>query len=629
MKIDKLKINGFGKITKREIEFSENINIIYGNNEAGKSTLLRFIPCMLYGVSKNKNGKEISDFDRFKPWHTDEFSGKIQYTLDDGNKYEVYRDFKKKNPIIYDNNQQDISKNFEVDKTKGIDFYTEQTGIDEETFLNTAISEQEELRLNKNNQNSIIQKLSNLASTGDDNISYKKSYDKLSKMQIEKVGTERSSQRPLNIVTNNIHELNAKRKELKTTIDSMQSSISSKDEVENQLAEEKNKSNFLKKLKLDYENNRVKIAEVNVNKNLEDEYKEKIEFLKDKIDENAESNIKKKKINFMPYYVVSAIFLILSIALYIFTKNILLSLACIIPVLVCIIIAIIKNQKNNKEVKAKIDELSEIRNNIANEIKILTETKENKKKVYEQSYNALMQEIEESKNNLKKEYISKVNANYILTALEYSYEEIIQELETIENKIHTLEFKLHTIRNDVESLNTQIEECTQIEEEIEIEVSKRDSLLKLNTSFELAKDCLQKAYEETKQSISPKFTQNLGNTIKNISNGKYVNVKLNDVDGLIAEIETGEYMPISRLSTGTIDQMYLSLRLSALLEVSDEKMPIILDEAFAYFDDERLSNILNYIKKEYPEYQILIFTCSNRERTVLDRLGIEYTLCEI
>ena len=448
-------------------------------------------------------------------------------------------------------------------------------------------------------------------------------------MQIEKVGTERSSQRPLNIVTNNIHELNAKRKELKTTIDSMQSSISSKDEVENQLAEEKNKSNFLKKLKLDYENNRVKIAEVNVNKNLEDEYKEKIEFLKDKIDENAESNIKKKKINFMPYYVVSAIFLILSIALYIFTKNILLSLACIIPVLVCIIIAIIKNQKNNKEVKAKIDELSEIRNNIANEIKILTETKENKKKVYEQSYNALMQEIEESKNNLKKEYISKVNANYILTALEYSYEEIIQELETIENKIHTLEFKLHTIRNDVESLNTQIEECTQIEEEIEIEVSKRDSLLKLNTSFELAKDCLQKAYEETKQSISPKFTQNLGNTIKNISNGKYVNVKLNDVDGLIAEIETGEYMPISRLSTGTIDQMYLSLRLSALLEVSDEKMPIILDEAFAYFDDERLSNILNYIKKEYPEYQILIFTCSNRERTVLDRLGIEYTLCEI
>ena len=94
MKIDKLKINGFGKITKREIEFSENINIIYGNNEAGKSTLLRFIPCMLYGVSKNKNGKEISDFDRFKPWHTDEFSGKIQYTLDDGNKYEVYRDFK-------------------------------------------------------------------------------------------------------------------------------------------------------------------------------------------------------------------------------------------------------------------------------------------------------------------------------------------------------------------------------------------------------------------------------------------------------------------------------------------------------------------------------------------------------
>ena len=629
MKINKIKINGFGKISQKEIELDDNINIISGNNEAGKSSLLKFISCMFYGASKNKNGKEISDFDKYKPWHTEEFSGKIQYTLDDGKQYEVYRDFKKKNPVIYDNNQQDISKDFEIDKSRGIEFFTEQTGIDEETFFNTAISEQEGTRLSKNGQNGIIQKLSNMASTGDDNISYKKSFDRLSKMQIEKVGTERSSQRPLNIITNKINELNVKRKALQNTIDTMQNSISSKDTSEKELTEEKEKNNFLKNLKSNCENNRIKIAEVNVNKNLEKEYEEKIEFLNEKIDENAESNIKKKKFNFIPYYIVSVIFVILGIALYILLKNVVYSAICLIAVIICIGIAVFKNIKNQKEIKAKIDELSDIRNNISKEIKILTETKENKKKEYEQKYNDLMNEIEANKDKLKKEYISKVNANYVLEALEYSYEEISQELEDNENRIHTLEFKLHTIRSDIESLNTQIEECTQVEEEIEIAVSERDNLLKLNNSFELAKECLQSAYEEVKQSISPKFTKNLGNTIKTISNSKYVNVKLNDIDGLVAEVETGEYLPINRLSTGTIDQMYLALRLSALSEISNEKMPIILDETFAYFDDERLCNILQYIKEEYSEYQILIFTCSDREKEALDKVGIKYNICKM
>ena len=79
MKIKNLKINGFGKIKDKEISLTEGINVIYGENEAGKSSMLKFITAMLYGASKNKNGREISDFDRFKPWKFDEFSGKIKY----------------------------------------------------------------------------------------------------------------------------------------------------------------------------------------------------------------------------------------------------------------------------------------------------------------------------------------------------------------------------------------------------------------------------------------------------------------------------------------------------------------------------------------------------------------------
>ena len=82
MKINYLKINGFGKLENKDIELNKKINIIKGNNEAGKSTLLNFIASSIYGISKTKNGKDMSTFDRYKPWSGLEFSGKINYELD-------------------------------------------------------------------------------------------------------------------------------------------------------------------------------------------------------------------------------------------------------------------------------------------------------------------------------------------------------------------------------------------------------------------------------------------------------------------------------------------------------------------------------------------------------------------
>ena len=110
MIINYLKINGFGKIKNKEINLSDNINIIYGKNEQGKTTTLKFLEAMFYGASKNKNGKDICDFEKYKPWTGDDYSGKLAYTLKNGEEFEVYREFKKKNPKIYNKNGEDISK---------------------------------------------------------------------------------------------------------------------------------------------------------------------------------------------------------------------------------------------------------------------------------------------------------------------------------------------------------------------------------------------------------------------------------------------------------------------------------------------------------------------------------------
>jgi len=66
-----------------------------------------------------------------------------------------------------------------------------------------------------------------------------------------------------------------------------------------------------------------------------------------------------------------------------------------------------------------------------------------------------------------------------------------------------------------------------------------------------------------------------------------------------------------------------------LKELTTETMPIILDESFAYYDEERLENILKYLDTEFTDSQIIIFTCTNREKEILKRLEINYQNIEI
>ena len=202
MKILNLKINNFGKLSNKDFKLENGINIVYGQNESGKSTLLKFIMGMLYGLSKNKNGKFISDLEKYTPWNGGEFSGKISYELDNGKKFEVFRDFKKKNPNIYNEQLEDISNTFNIDKTTGNKFFYDQTKVDEELFSSTIVSLQEETKLEEKEQQTLVQKMFNIASTGEDNLSFQKIMNKLNKRQMEEIGTSRSQDRPINIITN-------------------------------------------------------------------------------------------------------------------------------------------------------------------------------------------------------------------------------------------------------------------------------------------------------------------------------------------------------------------------------------------------------------------------------------------
>ena len=128
-----------------------------------------------------------------------------------------------------------------------------------------------------------------------------------------------------------------------------------------------------------------------------------------------------------------------------------------------------------------------------------------------------------------------------------------------------------------------------------------------------------------KKNISPKFNKMLSENIEKISNGKYKNIIIND--NLLVELNDGRYIPAENLSIGTIEQIYLSLRLSIMNELSKEKMPIMLDESFAYYDNERLSSALEFLSK--VDNQVILFTCTEREKELLDNMNIEYNYIEL
>lgn len=630
MKLNHLKVNGFGKLKEKEIDLSDNINIIYGLNESGKSTLQKFITGTFFGLSKNKNGKEISDLEKYTPWNSYEFSGKIKYTLDNGENYEVFRDFNKKNPIIYDENKNDISYKFSIDKNKGNKFFEEQIGIDENTFLDTALTPQQNVKLNKTSQNNIIQKITNIISSGNENISYKKTLDKIIKMQNDKIGTQRSSQKPINIIEDKIAKLERNIFELQD-FDSEQKQIEQDiNKYENIIEKETNKLNLLKEMRNYLENSKFKIAELDFNKRLEDEYDEKIEDLKNRIDIKAKQNIRLQKTNYTKQYFILVIFIIVSIVIFVMKNKMILKILSILPIIAIILGIIIDKIIKKQKINEKLKQIEELQLKIKKEIEILKQNKDEKSIETKIKNQMLNLEFQKNDEYLINKYSGIIELNYIHNVLAMDVDDISSASNISQEKIEDAKIKLHYLKTEYENCSQDQIKLNELQEELNELNYERNELYSLNNSYNIAIECLEEAYKEMKEQINPNLNKRLCEMVRKISNGKYENIIFDDNNGLCVELNNGQYIPAEMLSIGTIDEMYLALRISVLKEISNENIPIILDEAFAYFDNERLKNLLEFISNEYKNNQIIIFTCSTREVEALRKINVlNYNLIEL
>ena len=641
MKIENIKINSYGKLKNKEIDLSDGINVIYGKNEAGKSTLLKFIQNIFYGTSKNKKGKSFSDYDLYKPWDDEDFSGKIKYSLDSNEKFEVYREFGKKNPKVYNEQLEDITNKFNINKSTGSEFFYEQTNVDEFMFLSSIVSMQREVKLNSVDQNVYIQKIANLASTGDDGVSFKKAIDKLNKKQLDEIGTDRSQGKPINILKNRILEYEKSLESLEIYNNNRFMQEKEEEEVLNKIEKLKNKGNFLKELqnikqteKLEQEKLNFKEQLKEKNNNQIKELEEEINTIKNNKNIKIESEEDIKKINIKLYSIISLICIVLGIVSFIITNNIFSIIIMVSLIFLIFAIYLLNKSKINKKIETEENKKKKIDNNIKEKINLLQNKIEFINKNNEEIdaelntlNNKLDMELDLKKENLKTQYLNIIELSEINSFLEKN--DLKEEININEETIHKYEINLAKLNIEKKQTLEKLEEFVDIKEKLDCAQEEYSELQIKNEKINKTKEFIKNAYEKMKNSVTPVFTSNLSNIIEQISDGKYSKVYINDTDGMIVGLPNGEYVSAEKLSTGTIEQLYLSLRLSMARKISKEIMPIILDETFAYYDDERLKNTLKFLKENFKENQILIFTCTHREERCLDNINQKYNLISL
>ena len=699
MKIKNIKVNAYGNIENKDINLEEGINIIHGANESGKSTLLNYIISIFYGISRNKDGKVLSDYEKYKPWNSTEFSGRIEYQLDNGEKYEIFRDFNKKNPKIYNDKLEDISDEFATDKKDGSKFFMEQMGIDKQMYLSTVVSTQEEVRLDEKNQNMLIQKIANLAGTGEDNVSYKKALTKLQEKIRDEIGTNKTSQKPINIVEKEIAEINnkiaetAKYKDRKYEIDNEKEQILNELrelEQQKQILQElhnsmRNEEEIKSRLEIQEKNRREnldKINELTNQKNAINEKNEKIQNAKNHLQEiikEHQENIEKLNLEIekmvnekeeipenekpsIPFIIITVLLIVALVCSIVLIKNYLISGIIGVAIIIGSIVRLMsknKQKKNKAELKERVNQEKQFKKeklekqkeqiiaNINTVSKELEKQEDEEKQVnseismlkgqiilLEKNNEKISEEIENDNEQIKdrvekskQQIIEKYQYEKVKDLLQINnYQEYLSQME---ERINNSKIKIKGLEIEYNTIMPQLDEIVVLEEKLEADKEKLAELKDKEDIINIAIENLMDAYEEMKTTITPKFTKNLSESIQKISNDKYNKVTINDENGMIIENNRGEYVEAIKLSTGTIDQLYLALRLSMIDELSKENLPIILDESFAYSDNNRLKNMLQYLSSELNNHQAIIFTCTDREKKMLEAMGIEYNLVEL
>lgn len=196
------------------------------------------------------------------------------------------------------------------------------------------------------------------------------------------------------------------------------------------------------------------------------------------------------------------------------------------------------------------------------------------------------------------------------------------ELELKESEIRDLEINLLEKISEIENKLSKMtmRRSLEIEEEIIILKKEEKELLKYYDTLKLTKDILKESHEK----LSEDYINELNSKVScnyNFITGSERDIKVSEIFDM-RYLENGKILEEKYLSKGSLDQLYLSLRIAmADIMFKGKKVPFILDEPFVHYDKERVKNTLDLLWSKKEKYQFIIFTCHDREVDLMKNKG--------
>lgn len=553
LKIKKIELLSYGKIKNLELILDPGLNIIFGENESGKSTIRSFIFNMLYGGTTpgSNRANYTKDYERHIPWDTPRFEGSLLIE-DDGNDYLFHRNFQKRNEYFSARNLLDGSNardKFYIDQSRRVQVIgDEYFGITESTLRDLFLIS-EEVEMEENLSKDLKDRIINQMSTKSEKVSIGNVISR-----IENNTDTRDIRREMRNLDSEIKNIDKKISENYSFNENKDfNDISKIDEDLYKLNQaEMNQKNIIEAL-LDEKNNYENELEQN-----DISYEE--EYLIEEIE-------KVNKFNIFTNYLLPILTFIIGIIIYLMTDT--LPLALIIILFSVILFFIVFNKKSLRDEKIQ---------RLYNKLDII-------------------------KN--KESAVINTNINKLKSEIEL--------LENIRTKKTNLTIHRESVLNDIERKQSKTRELENLRVERKKLVSKLDEL---SFKQKMGREAIKIINDLTKKSfrnISSTLIEDASYFLSYITNGKYEKLYITEKGDIsVYDTEIRRIVDVEELSKGTISQIYLSYRL-ALIENSGVEFPIIIDEGLSFYDQRRQDSTMKLLEQISEKHQIIFFTNNYRD----------------
>lgn len=193
--------------------------------------------------------------------------------------------------------------------------------------------------------------------------------------------------------------------------------------------------------------------------------------------------------------------------------------------------------------------------------------------------------------------------------------EIIEQQQRVQWELEKKLEHLAELKDQASALRQIIAENDRIREEI--------------AAIELAQETMKELSMSIRDSFGLYLNKTASELISGITGGLYTSMSIDENLGAFLNTRR-KLIPLEQVSSGTADQIYLALRLAAarFIQNGQDSMPLIFDDSFILYDDDRLRQALRWLSEAYKG-QIIIFTCHRRELDILEEEEIKHHVVKI